>query len=288
MTSLAVPASDRDAAAPRPLVGFVLSGGGSLGAVQAGMVVALAEAGIVPDVLTGASVGALNAAFLAGRPGIAGARALAEIWLQLRRRDVMPLRPGQLLTGLSARRPVLLHNDRLALFIRTRLPYRRLEDAPLRLAVTASDAHSGQPVLLQRGDAVTALLASTAIPGVFPSVVIEGRTLVDGSVVDDQPIEAAVALGASIVYVLPSPYPDPRVLPTDPYSMALRATQHAIVRRNEVELALTPLGITVHVIPTITTGISTFDFTHAEQLVEDSRLLTAQWLAQMPASARLV
>jgi len=286
MTSLATPASQHDDSARRPIVGFVLSGGGSLGAVQAGMVLALADEGIYPDVLAGASVGALNAAFLAGRPGRAGVDALAEIWLRLKRRDVMPLRPGQIITGLSARRPTLLHSDRLALFIRTRLPYQRLEDAPLPLAVTATDAHTGQPVQLAKGDAVTALLASTAIPGVFPSVVVDGKTLVDGSIVDDQPIDAAVGLGADVVYVLPSPYPDPRELPTDPYSMALRATQHAIVRRNEVELALAPPGVRVHVVPTITTGISTFDFTHAGALIDESRALAARWLADLPVSAR--
>lgn len=284
MTTLASPPGDA-VTAGRPTVGFVLSGGGSLGAVQAGMVLALAEAGIVPDVIAGASSGALNAAFLAGRPGLAGARALADIWLDLRRRDVMPLRPTHLLTGLSARRATIVQNDRLALFIRTRLPYGRIEDAATPLAIATTDAHSGVPVLLQRGEIVQALLASTAIPGVFPPVVIDGRTLIDGSVVDDQPVEAVLSMGATVVFVLPTPYPHPAELPTDPFSMALRAAQLSIVRRNEVELNLVPAGVTVHVVPPITTNISTFDFGRARQLIDESHQLAQAWLVDLPVTA---
>src|SRR5579863_10581409 len=70
---------------------FVLAGGGSLGAVQVGMLQALSEAGETPDILVGASVGALNAGFFASDPTVRGAARLAEIWRELRRRDLFPI-----------------------------------------------------------------------------------------------------------------------------------------------------------------------------------------------------
>jgi NTE family protein len=87
---------------------FVFSGGGSLGAVQAGMLLALAERGVVPDLLVGSSVGAVNAAWTAGRPGVDGARELTEVWRSVRREEVFPLHPIRGLLGLTARRDHLL------------------------------------------------------------------------------------------------------------------------------------------------------------------------------------
>ena len=88
-----------------------------------------------------------------------------------------------------------------------------------------------------------------------------------------------MALGADEVYVLPTPPPDPRELPRDPLGMAIRATQLAIVRRNEVELALTPAEVEVHVVPAPHTRISTFDFSKPDDLIEAGRSATEAWLA---------
>src|SRR5260370_11507145 len=102
-TSMAGPAAGRGAGEPR--TAFVLAGGAALGAMQAGMIHALYERGIAPDLLTGTSAGALNAAFLASRPAtVATAEQLAALWRGLRRSDVLPLRPATLLGGLAGRR----------------------------------------------------------------------------------------------------------------------------------------------------------------------------------------
>jgi NTE family protein len=69
---------------------FVLGGGGSLGAVQVGMLRALLEAGVRPDMIVGSSIGALNGAFLAGHPDLFGVEALADVWMSVHRRDVFP------------------------------------------------------------------------------------------------------------------------------------------------------------------------------------------------------
>src|SRR5215470_9598226 len=89
-----------------PRTAFVLAGGAALGAMQAGMVHALYERGIAPDLLIGTSAGALNAAFFASRPAtVATAQELAAVWRGLRRSDILPLRPATLLGGLAARPP---------------------------------------------------------------------------------------------------------------------------------------------------------------------------------------
>jgi len=89
----------------RPRTAFVLSGGASLGALQVGMLEALYERGIVPDVLVATSVGALNAAFIASRAQtVAAARALARVWRDLRREDVFPVSLSALVGGLCGRR----------------------------------------------------------------------------------------------------------------------------------------------------------------------------------------
>ncbi|MFP5254208.1 MAG: patatin-like phospholipase family protein, partial [Actinomycetes bacterium] len=72
---------------------FVLAGGGSLGAVQVGTLAALAERGVGPELIVGTSVGALNGAWIASRPGEPGALALAELWRSVCRRDIFPIRP---------------------------------------------------------------------------------------------------------------------------------------------------------------------------------------------------
>ena len=96
------PAAGRVAGEPR--TAFVLAGGAALGAMQAGMVRALYERGIAPDLLIGTSAGVLNAAFLASRPATAAtAEELAARWQGLRRNDILPLRPATLLSGLGRR-----------------------------------------------------------------------------------------------------------------------------------------------------------------------------------------
>ena len=169
---------------------FVLSGGGSLGAVQAGMMLALAERGVVPDLLVGTSVGALNAAYLAAGPSYDGARALATVWSGLRRRDVFPL------PGPGAVRALAGHDDHL------------IDPAPLRRLLTKQPAlHTARECAVacrrrrNRGDDGPGGRAGRrrrrrrragqrVAAGVFPPVAFEGHTLIDGGVVNHTPISA--------------------------------------------------------------------------------------------------
>ena len=163
------------------LVAFVLEGGGSYGAAQVGMLHALLEAGIVPDLVVGTSVGALNGALLAAWPDPwRSLDDLAEMWRGVRRRDVLPVRPARALRALAGRASALVPNDGLGRLIDRWLPVSRLEQLAVPFAAVATDIVSGEPVVLRTGDARSALLASSALPGVYPPVRVGGRELVDG------------------------------------------------------------------------------------------------------------
>jgi len=186
---------------------FVLSGGGSLGAVQVGMLQALTERQVTPDLLVGTSAGALNAAFVAGRgTGHAALRDLADSWASVRRRDIFPLQPMRHLLAVAGTRGSLCAEDGLRLLIARHLTFSHLEDAAIPVHIVTTSLLSGEEVLLSDGDALAAVLASAAIPGVFPPVPRDGRILVDGGLADNAAISQAVALGADRVFVLPTGY----------------------------------------------------------------------------------
>src|SRR5712671_6424655 len=168
-------------AAGEPRTAFVLAGGGALGALQAGMVHALYERGIAPDLLIGTSAGALNAAFLASRPAtVATAYELAAVWRGLRRSDILPLRPATLLGGLAGRRDHLIPDQALRRLAARHLQFQRLEQAAIPLHLIAFDLLAGTEVRLSDGPLAGAVLAAAALPGVLPPVRWRGQLLADG------------------------------------------------------------------------------------------------------------
>src|SRR5262245_23467031 len=144
------------------------------------MLRALFESGLRPDFLIGTSVGAINAAWVAANPEAAAMADLSEIWLGLRRQDVFPISPVTGARGLLGRANHFIANDNLRALLEEHIPYRRLEDAALPVLVVATELKSGRATILRSGPAVPALLASCAIPGVFPTVTIGRREYIDG------------------------------------------------------------------------------------------------------------
>lgn len=260
---------------------FVLSGGGSLGAVQAGMLQALATRGVEPDLVIGTSAGALNAAYVAGHgTGTAVLEDLAGIWAGLRRRDVFPLQPARLGAAAVRRAPSLCPNGALRRLIGEHIAFERLEDAAIPVHVVATDVRSGEEVVLSAGNAVDAILASAAIPAVFPSVRIDDRDLIDGGVADNAAISHAVALGADVVYVLPTGYAcaldDP---PGSALSSALHALTLLIEQRLILEVAHFADQTDIRVLPPLCPlSVSSTDFRHGALLVERARTATERWL----------
>lgn len=172
---------------------FVLGGGGNLGAVQVGMLRAAVERGIVPDAVVGCSVGAINGAALAGDPTADGVRALAEVWLNLRRNT---LGPSNRLSSVRLLRKgaALAPNDGVRSLLETWLPYRTFEEATIPFHVVATSLETGRERWFSSGPVVDPILASAALPGVLPPVEIDGELLVDGGVVDNVPVARALAL----------------------------------------------------------------------------------------------
>jgi NTE family protein len=186
-------------------VAFVLSGGASLGAVQAGMLRALYERGVAPGLIVGTSVGAINGAFIASRPPTPEtADELAEIWRSVRRGQVFPLRPLGGLLGFHGSRDHLVPQSGLRALVADHLEHQPLEQMPIPFHVVAVDVVTGEELLLSDGPTLAAVLASAAIPAVLPPVAWEDRGLMDGGVANNTPISHAIQLGAREIYVLPT------------------------------------------------------------------------------------
>jgi NTE family protein len=186
---------------PRPLA-YVLGGGGSRGAVQLGMLRALATTDLRPDLVVGTSVGSLNGAILASEPGGAAAK-LEDIWPRIDRQQVFP--GGFFLKTLAATtsgRPYVFDPTPLSELMAECIPESRFEDLELPFVAMATDLDTGVRVELDSGDLRSALLASSAVPIAFPWVERDGRRLVDGGLVDNIPVREARARGARSVMVL--------------------------------------------------------------------------------------
>ncbi|HEY2428431.1 MAG TPA: patatin-like phospholipase family protein, partial [Acidimicrobiales bacterium] len=185
---------------PRPIA-FVLSGGGPLGAIQVGMLQALAEHGLRPDLVVGVSAGAINGALLAADPDGAAER-LARTWAALDRHQVFPGRTAWHLLTLRRHPNYIFPSTGLEAAIRREAGSLRIEDLPVRFAAVAVDAASGQPVLFERGPLAPVLLASSAIPAVYPPVEIDGTLYYDGGIAGNVPLRWGLDLGAASIVVL--------------------------------------------------------------------------------------
>ena len=250
---------------------FVLSGGASLGAVQVGMLQALYERGIAPDLLVATSAGALNAAYVASRPQTpATAEDLGEIWRGLRRGRIFPIRPLTGLFGFLGASDHLVPDRGLRGLVEEYVEHERLEQMPLPLHVVAVDVVSGEELLLSRGPTVDAVMASAAIPAVLPPVTWDGRELMDGGVANNTPISHAMALGASEIYVLPTGNACALAAPPrGALAMALHALTLLMQRRliedveqhrEQVKLVVMP--------PPCPLSVQPVDFGHAAELID--------------------
>ena len=267
---------------------FVLSGGGNLGAVQVGMLRALFRAGIKPDLIVGTSVGAINGGWLAGHGPNADLDDLARVWTSMRRGDVFPTQLFGGLLGFIGRSDHLVPASGLRKILHRELGLDRLENALIPLHVVATDLLPGIDVLLSRGPAIDAICASSAIPGVFPSVVIDDRTLVDGGVVNNCPISHAVHLGASEVWVLPCGYACALDKPPKgALGAALQAVSLLIQQRLRIDAEHYATSCNLHIAPVLCpVRIPPTDFGKAAQLIAESDALTTAWLVN-PAAAKV-
>ena len=258
---------------------FVFAGGGSFGAIQVGMLHSLATHGIVADMVFGSSVGAINAAYYAGTPTLEGIRKLETIWRGLRRQDVFPISLRTLL-GFIRRRDFLVSSDGLRNLIETHLPYRNLEDARIAIHVVATDILSAETVVLSRGPACEAILASAAIPAAFAPVHLQDLFLADGAISSNTPVRVAVTQGARRLIILPTGYACARQSPPiGAVANALHALTLLIARQLISELEGLEPSIDYYVLPPLCPlGGSPYDFSHAAELIERAIQSTDEWI----------
>jgi len=193
-----------DQPGPAGGVAFVFQGGGSLAAPQVGMLRALTEVGLRPDLVIGSSAGALNAVAFASDPSPGGLDKIEAVWRSLRRRHVAPLSARTLLAAVAGRTDGLVSSSALRSLLASAAVARTLGDTVIPAHVVVTELASGAPVVLSEGETVPALLASCAFPGLYPPVAMGERLLVDGGVSADLPVLQAEALGARVTYVLPA------------------------------------------------------------------------------------
>ncbi len=263
-----------------PVTAFVLAGGGSLGAVEVGMLQVLVEAGISPDLVVGASVGAINGVHFAAAPNARGVARLAEIWRRIGRGDVFPVSPTRSIRALLGGGNSLVSPNGLRRLLEEHLACDVLEGTAVPVHVVATDFVTGAEVVLSQGSAVEAVLASVAIPAVFPPVALGGYLLVDGGIANNTPVTAAVSLGAERIMVLPtgfSCHADP--VPRSAIGLALHALNLLIARQLVTDVQRLHGELELHVIPPLCPlARSAYDFSGTDELIERAAKSTRSWL----------
>jgi NTE family protein len=272
----------RLASRKRDRVGFVFSGGGPLGALQVGALQALFERDIRPDLAVGTSVGALNATWLAMDPSLTGVAHLESSWRNMKEGDLFP---GGRFRASWARMLVkgnrVFENTGLRRTIENSLGPARFEDAQIPLAVTATELETGAEMLFTSGPVLEPLLASTAMPGIFPPVEVDGRTYIDGGVANNVPIAPAAALGATTIYVMNSTSHSRQRRPLlRPMDYLLHAFTLARAQRLTLERALFQDRIKLIMLPTVTLDffVPFASMEHTPKLIETSYEQTARFL----------
>lgn len=293
---------------------FIFWGGGSLGAVQVGMLRALTARGVRADLVVGASVGALNAAYHAARPGPDDVEDLARLWLSVSGHDVYPLSTREALRALTTdlplhpfrgalralgtmnytfpfnpvvlaqaalgRRNHLFDNRPLRRFLDRVVPLDDIEDAEIPLSILTADVRTGRAVVLSSGPVLPALLATTAIPAVYPNVAVGGRVLMDGGVADQTTLDHAVDRGAEEVYLLAPGYscrlPEP---PSTAIAMALHGYNLLSEQRISASIAHNRGRTRLHVVPPLCpVEVLPIDFAQTADLIERATQATLHWL----------
>ncbi|CAA9327418.1 MAG: Serine protease [uncultured Frankineae bacterium] len=275
---------------PPPRSAFVLGGGGLLGAGEVGMLRALLEAGVVPDLVVGTSVGAVNGAFLAAEPAVATTVRLAELWRELSAADggVFAGSWGARVGTALRSRTHLHRSDPLRALLTAHLPVQRIEDLAVPFQCVAASVERAAEHWFDSGPLVEAVLASAAVPGLLPPVRIGDEHFLDGGLVNSIPVSRAVELGATIVWVLQvGRVSQPLSVPTRPWEVALVAFEIARRHRFAADMASLPGSVTVHVLPTgdeVPTGLASLRYRDARTVVprvERAHAATAAYLAAL-------
>jgi len=282
------------------------------------MLRALTAHGVRADLVVGASIGALNAVHFAARPDAEGVEALAALWLAVGAHDVLPRHPAEMLhaalrrlpahpvqavkaalgvanyafpispatlgLAIGGRRNYLFPSSHLEGFLSRSLPVHRLQDTVIPVEVLATENDTGCLVSLTNGPAPTALLASSAIPGLFPVVRLAGMDLIDGMYADATALDRAIDAGADRVYVLTTGFTCAVVnRPSTALGMALHGFNLIAAQRMATSIARAPESVELFVVPPVCpVEILPIDFSATADLLDRATESTAEWLQSRP------
>lgn len=249
-----------------PRIGLALGGGAARGFAHVGVIQVLEEAGIRPALVTGTSAGSLVATLYASGKTGAQLQQVADTMEEATFADwTLPLFSRGLLRG-----------DALARYVHGQVRGRLIEDMPLPLGVVATDLSTGQGVLFQRGDAATAVRASSAVPAVFQPVRIAGRDYVDGGLVSPVPVRYARQMGAELVIAVDisnAPEGNPA---GDTLQILLQTFNIMGQSINRWELRDADL-----VVRPVLTGVASSDFNARRRSIQAGRLAMQQLLPKL-------
>lgn len=230
---------------------FVLGGGGVLGAHEVGMLRALAQSSVEPDLVLGTSVGAINGAFFAADPTTAGVERLSELWRRSNVSDISAAAVLRRVTTLARTGTHLESLEQARSRLRAALPVHRVEDLQVSFQCVAASIERAAEHWFERGELADVVLASCAVPGVLPPVKIGDEHYIDGGIVNSIPVARAVALGARSIYVLQvGRLEKPLEPPRRPWEVGLVAFEVARRHRFAHDLQSLPAEVELHVMPT--------------------------------------
>jgi NTE family protein len=231
---------------------FVLGGGGVLGAVEVGMLQALFERGIVPDLVLGTSVGALNGALVARDPTPAVIEHLIALWRGAgESREVYPVQPLRTVRRAVSSGTHVFSAQPLRDRLYDELGDLTFEELPVQFQVCAASIERAAEHWFSTGPVVPAVVASAAVPGLLPPAKVGDEHFLDGGIVNSIPVGRAAQLGADRIFVLQVGRIDrPLTAPKRPWEVARVSFEIARRHRFVRELAELPDSVEAHVLPT--------------------------------------
>ncbi len=216
-----------------------------------GMLRALDEAGITPDLVLGTSIGALNGSVVSDSPGHEGVARLTRLWVEIAESDVLRGSNFERFKKAVTFKPSLHDTSEMRSLLEHVHPSdRRIEQLEISFQCVAASVERAAEHWFTSGPLIDALLASSAVPALFPPVEIDGEHFYDGGLVDSVPLARAIALGAQRVFVLQvgrleAPLRPPERL----HEAALIAFEIARRHRFTTSVANLPQGIELHLLP---------------------------------------
>ena len=215
------------------------------------MLRALIERGIVPDLVLGTSVGAINGVAVAADPTAAGVARLTEAWCDIDRSGVFDGSVMRRLATLARTRTHVHGNASLCAMLTELLPVRLIEELAVPFQCVAASIERAGEHWFCEGPIVQAVVASASVPGLLPPVRIGDEHFIDGGIVNSIPLSRAIALQAEQVFVLHVGRLDrPLEPPHSPWEVGLVAFEVARRHRFVSDLASIPGGVEVHVLET--------------------------------------